>query len=326
MQCSDSLTQILNLTIKFVIRTSCLGVGYAEVKRAKKRSWMKFFYEYVNQRSTLRLLFHLIDSRHGFMKSDKNCLEVLQTLPPYVHYVIVLTKADKRGGGIKVGMIEKIQRVLQEYSLGREASAEIVELSESDDEDETYDEDDVNNDADADNDVITQDSELLSSRSLSLESPFGDFASSTASKRKFPIVLTSSEMKQGGTALWSLILDAISGDDASQLFFKYKMNTASVQQNSPEGDSDLNDLQPNNSEGNLELENIKTIVEAHGQNESQSLIEGDVVVAVNNDIANISAAVSLHSVSEKEAVLEPAITDRPLRRRSLISRVRKNLT
>ena len=56
------------------------GVGYAEVRKDKRDSWLRLLKAYVGERSTLRLLFHLIDSRHGFLASDDDCLDLLKTL------------------------------------------------------------------------------------------------------------------------------------------------------------------------------------------------------------------------------------------------------
>jgi len=75
------------------------GVGYAEVSRDLKNSWLALLNEYVTGRNNLRALFHLVDSRHGLLDADCDCLDLLPTLPAHVQYCIVLTKADKRGGG-----------------------------------------------------------------------------------------------------------------------------------------------------------------------------------------------------------------------------------
>ena len=46
----------------------------------------------------LRAVFHLVDSRHGLLSADEECLELLRTLPSNVEYVLVLTKVDKLRG------------------------------------------------------------------------------------------------------------------------------------------------------------------------------------------------------------------------------------
>jgi GTP-binding protein len=90
------------------------GVGYAEVRREKRLKWQKLFSEFVQTRSTLSCLFHLIDSRHGFLTSDHELLDVLEILPAHVQYAIVLTKADKKGGGLNIDSFEKIKNIISE--------------------------------------------------------------------------------------------------------------------------------------------------------------------------------------------------------------------
>ena len=53
---------------------------------------------YTRERSTLRYIFHLIDSRHGVLDADDECFQLLETLPADVQYVVVLTKVDKLRG------------------------------------------------------------------------------------------------------------------------------------------------------------------------------------------------------------------------------------
>jgi GTP-binding protein len=75
------------------------GVGYAEVRKELRASWLVLLKDYVMQRDTLRIVFHLIDSRHGILDTDEDCLSLLAVLPEHVQYVIVLTKVDKHNTG-----------------------------------------------------------------------------------------------------------------------------------------------------------------------------------------------------------------------------------
>jgi GTP-binding protein len=77
------------------------GVGYAIKSRQLRDDWTNFLRNYVQNRSTLRVLFHLVDSRHGLLEADVECLSLLKTLPAHVQYVIVLTKMDKQRGAEK---------------------------------------------------------------------------------------------------------------------------------------------------------------------------------------------------------------------------------
>ena len=97
------------------------GVGYAEVSRDLKESWLKLLREYVCGRPNLRALFHLVDSRHGLLDADYECLDLIPTLPAHVQYCIVLTKADKRGGGgaLRPDLLDRIHKEIQQRSGGR---------------------------------------------------------------------------------------------------------------------------------------------------------------------------------------------------------------
>lgn len=76
------------------------GFGYAKVPEQKRKQWMAFMRQYIAERESLRVLFHLIDARHG--PTDEDAAIMKQTgeiLPSSVQYVIVLTKADKNVKG-----------------------------------------------------------------------------------------------------------------------------------------------------------------------------------------------------------------------------------
>mmetsp|Transcript_23336 Transcript_23336/g.31944 ORF Transcript_23336/g.31944 Transcript_23336/m.31944 type:complete len:315 (-) Transcript_23336:46-990(-) len=75
------------------------GVGYAQASRDLRSSWTNLLTAFAHQRSTLRVLFHLVDSRHGLMEADYECLDLVATLPSHVTYAIVFTKVDKTSGG-----------------------------------------------------------------------------------------------------------------------------------------------------------------------------------------------------------------------------------
>jgi GTP-binding protein EngB required for normal cell division len=79
------------------------GFGYAKVPEEQRLKWMQFMYEYFRTRPNLRVIFHLIDSRHGPMHEDKIIMKqiatTIQSRSDDVSYVIVLTKADKNVKG-----------------------------------------------------------------------------------------------------------------------------------------------------------------------------------------------------------------------------------
>ena len=76
------------------------GFGYAKVPEKVRQEWSSFREEYISHRKTLRVLFHLVDGRHGPTEEDASIMkQVAENLPAYATYVAVLTKADKNVKG-----------------------------------------------------------------------------------------------------------------------------------------------------------------------------------------------------------------------------------
>lgn len=69
------------------------GYGYAKVPLAEKRIWLERSHYYLYNRASLKLLFLLIDSRHGITNTDLEFIAKLDTLA--TPYQIILTKCDK---------------------------------------------------------------------------------------------------------------------------------------------------------------------------------------------------------------------------------------
>jgi GTP-binding protein len=69
------------------------GYGYAKVSKAQKESWDRLIRGYLRGRATLRVVFVLIDSRHGIKDSDAEIMAMLDESA--VPYRIVLTKTDE---------------------------------------------------------------------------------------------------------------------------------------------------------------------------------------------------------------------------------------
>lgn len=87
------------------------GVGFAEATKAQRSSWLELLRSYTAERMSLRVLFHLIDSRHGALEADGECFELLSTLPSHVLYVVVLTKIDKtRGQTVNQRVVDDIRK------------------------------------------------------------------------------------------------------------------------------------------------------------------------------------------------------------------------
>ena len=81
------------------------GFGFAKVPQKQRQQWADFMEEYLEQRETLRVVFHLVDARHGPTEEDGKIMQkvgrVLGNQQPQHRftYVIILTKADKNVKG-----------------------------------------------------------------------------------------------------------------------------------------------------------------------------------------------------------------------------------
>ena len=89
------------------------GFGYAKVSREQQKKWVQVTKRYLRGRVNLRRVFLLVDSRRGFMDTDLETMEMLDTAA--VTYQIVLTKSDK----IKASELEarraKIEAALKKH-------------------------------------------------------------------------------------------------------------------------------------------------------------------------------------------------------------------
>ena len=76
------------------------GFGYAEVPQQQRQKWSDFMQTYVSKRDNLRVVFHLVDSRHGPSADDERIMsEIGSVVREKISYVIVSTKSDKNGSG-----------------------------------------------------------------------------------------------------------------------------------------------------------------------------------------------------------------------------------
>jgi GTP-binding protein EngB required for normal cell division len=103
------------------------GFGFAKVPEKQRKAWSDFLAEYIKSRKTLRVIFHLIDGRHGPIDEDDNIMsQISETKPNNVQYVIVLTKADKNvkgastgnGGKVSSAILDKVRKAAQENNIG----------------------------------------------------------------------------------------------------------------------------------------------------------------------------------------------------------------
>jgi len=71
------------------------GYGYAKVSKEDQVRWLGRLEEYLTNRDELKMLFILIDSRHGAKELDKVILDFVRG--EGIPYTIVYTKCDKKG-------------------------------------------------------------------------------------------------------------------------------------------------------------------------------------------------------------------------------------
>lgn len=91
------------------------GFGFAKVPQQQRDEWAAFMAEYLKVRSNLRVVFHLVDSRHGPTDEDKKIMkQVSENLPAKANYVVVLTKADKNIKGAPGKVSKDVQQALRD--------------------------------------------------------------------------------------------------------------------------------------------------------------------------------------------------------------------
>ena len=103
------------------------GFGYAKVPQQQRQEWSDFFNDYLANRRNLKILFHLVDARHGPIDEDSRIMkQVGETLPKNVKYVVVLTKADKNvkgpstknSGKVARGTLEIVRDTMKANGVG----------------------------------------------------------------------------------------------------------------------------------------------------------------------------------------------------------------
>ena len=81
-----------NIAKKFML-VDLPGYGYAKASKNKIEKMSELVFLYLTKRTYLKIVYILIDSRHGFKESDISFLEFLDTNK--ISFQIVFTKIDK---------------------------------------------------------------------------------------------------------------------------------------------------------------------------------------------------------------------------------------
>ncbi len=83
------------------------GFGYAKVSKSLKKNWHKNLTDFLEQRASLQIFVHLIDSRHSTLDIDKSVDEFLNHIKRGDQIIInAFTKIDK----LKQTELQKLQR------------------------------------------------------------------------------------------------------------------------------------------------------------------------------------------------------------------------
>ncbi len=91
------------------------GFGYAKVSQAERDRWAVLIMRYLNERAPLRVVFHLVDSRHGLTGLDQEVVAMMKGAP--VPYVILLTKSDKLSGNGRNKSKAQVEKALLDRGM-----------------------------------------------------------------------------------------------------------------------------------------------------------------------------------------------------------------
>jgi len=103
------------------------GFGFAKVPQKQRQQWSDLMAQYLSSRKTIRVLFHLVDARHGPIDEDVRIMrQVGESLPENVKYVVVLTKSDKNvkdtnklGGRVSKDVMENLRETMRNAKVGK---------------------------------------------------------------------------------------------------------------------------------------------------------------------------------------------------------------
>ena len=86
------------------------GFGFAKVSKVERQAWAQAVSRYLRERPSLRLVLHLIDSRHPSLRTDEEVTHLLTGCD--VPRMVVLTKVDKLSGNALVQARKKAAAML----------------------------------------------------------------------------------------------------------------------------------------------------------------------------------------------------------------------
>jgi GTP-binding protein len=91
------------------------GLGYAKVSRTQREAWGRLIRGYVRQRDALRLVVHLVDSRHELTDLDLEVASIVRENDR--RYLVLLTKTDKLNQKQRAASSRRVKETLGSYGL-----------------------------------------------------------------------------------------------------------------------------------------------------------------------------------------------------------------
>ena len=102
------------------------GYGYAKVSKDKKANWDQLIKDYLRGRTSLRVVFVLVDSRRGLKDVDFDMMKMLDEAA--VQYRIILTKMDEISAKELADLMSALEGQLKKhpaaYPFGQPVSAQ----------------------------------------------------------------------------------------------------------------------------------------------------------------------------------------------------------
>jgi len=91
------------------------GFGFAKVPKSKTRQWKGLIEGYFQERTTIVLVLHLVDSRIPPMRLDLQMAEWLEHLD--LPRVVIATKADKLSGNERIEQIRTLEEAFKRVQV-----------------------------------------------------------------------------------------------------------------------------------------------------------------------------------------------------------------
>lgn len=103
-----------NIDQKFYI-VDLPGFGFAKVPEKERKRWGRDIQQYLLQRNTLKLILHLVDSRHSPTKLDQDFFYWMASNQK--PFSVILTKTDKLSGNQLAASKKMVKNTLEKMNI-----------------------------------------------------------------------------------------------------------------------------------------------------------------------------------------------------------------